>query len=115
MGRPGDGACSDAPEWAARAHDSRGTGASLRRRPVTAWPMPDTPPHQQSEQALLGRPGQKLIDEDVTVAQGEQRAAGKNLGSEAACRLEIDRAEPRLVSDRDAGGIVVQRTFHAVR
>ena len=76
------------------------------------------PPHQQAEQALLGWTGQKLIDQGLTVAQGEQRASRQKLGSEAARRLEPDQAEPRVVSDRDADGIVglrVQRTFLAVR
>ncbi len=125
VGRPGDGARSDAPERAARAHDSRGTGARLRQRSFTVRPTPDMPPHQQPEQALLGRARQKLIDENLTVTQGEQRAARKKLGPEPARRLEPDQAEPRVVSDRDAGGMVgwrrthditrVQRTFLAVR
>jgi hypothetical protein len=117
VGRPGDGASSDSPERTARAHDGRRSCAFRRQQPVTAWPRHDMPPHQQAEQALLGGTGQKLIDEGLTVAQGEQRATRQKLGLEAARRLEPDQAEPRVVSDRDADGLVtsVQRTFLAVR
>ena len=118
VGRPGDGARSDAPEGVARAYDGHGTARSLPELSLTVWPVPDMPPHQQSEQAVLGGTGQKLIDQGLTVAQGKQRASRKKLGSEAAGGLEPDQAEPRVVSDRDASGIVglrVQRTFLAVR
>jgi hypothetical protein len=117
VGRPGDGAPSDAPERVARAYDGHGTAGSLREPSLTVWPVPDLPPHQQSEHAVLGWTGQKLIDQDPTVAQGEQRASRKKLGSEAAGGLEPDQTEARVVSDRDASGIVVlrvQRTFLAV-
>ena len=75
------------------------------------------PPHQQAEQPLLGGTGQQLIDEGLTVTQGEQRATRQKLGPETARRLEPDQAEPRVVSDRDADGLVTsaQRTFLAVR
>ena len=118
VGRPGDGARSDAPEGMARACDGHGTARSLSELSLTVWPVPDMPSHQQSEQAILGWTGQKLIDQDLTVAQGKQRASRKKLGSEAAGGLEPDQAEPLVVSDRDARGIVglrVQRTFLAVR
>ena len=58
------------------------------------------------------------FDSQQVVAQGEQRASRKKLGSEAAGGLEPDQAETRVVSDRDASGSVglrVQRTFLAVR
>ena len=48
--------------------------------PSPFWPAPDMPPHQQSEQAVLGRTGQKLIDQGLTVAQGEQRASSEETG-----------------------------------
>ena len=118
VGCPGDGTRSDAPERVARAYDGHGTARSLPKRSPPFWPVPDMPPHQQSEQAVLGRTGQKLIDQGPTVAQGEQRASRKKLGSEAAGGLEPDQAEPRVVSNRDASGSVglrVQRTFLAVR
>ena len=118
VGCPGDGARSDAPERVARAHDGHGTAGSRRQLSLTVWPAPDMPPDQQSEQALLGWTGQQLIDQGPTVAQGEQRASRKKLGLEAACGLEPDQAEPRVISDRDASGMVglrVQLTFLAVR
>ena len=118
VGRPGDGTRSDAPEGVARAYDGHGTARSLPELSLTVWPVPAMPPHQQSEQAVLGWTGQKLIDQGLTVAQGEQHTSRKKLGSEAAGGLEPDQAEPRMVSDRDARGIVglrVQRTFLAVR
>jgi hypothetical protein len=117
VGGPCDGAWSETPECVARAYDGRGTFGWVGRLPFSVWPVPDTPPKQQSEQAVLRRTGQELIDQGLTVAQGEQRATRQKLGPEAARRLEPDQAEPCVVSDRDADGLVTsaQRTFLAVR
>jgi len=67
------------------------------------------PPHQQSEQGVLGWTGQKLVDQVLTVAQSEQCAARKKRRSETAGRLEPDQTETRVVSDRDACGTVGSR------
>jgi hypothetical protein len=108
-GRPCDGARSNAPKREARPHDGRGTVGSLRQLPLTVWPVPTMPPHQQSEQGVLGWTGQKLVDQVLTVAQSEQCAARKKRRSETAGRLEPDQTETRVVSDRDACGTVGSR------
>jgi len=106
VSRPGDGARSDAPERVARPHDARHTTGFLHDLSCTVWPAFDLPSHQQPEQAVLSRTGQKLIDQDLTVPEGEQRTARKKLRSEATGRLELDQTEPSVVGESDAGGTV---------